>query len=52
MGTTDITIGILTPTRNDRPLFLDQYNEIIKSQTLQPHEIIKVDYKPVSNKKD
>tara|TARA_Y100001972_G_scaffold123236_1_gene170155 strand:- start:262 stop:951 length:690 start_codon:yes stop_codon:yes gene_type:complete len=45
-------IGILTPTRGDRPLFVDQYNEIIKSQTLQPDEIIKVDYKPVSQKKD
>ena len=53
MGTTSKhTIGLLTPTRGDRPLFVDQYNEIIKSQTLQPNEIIKIDYPPVSGKKD
>jgi len=52
MGQTSHTIGILTPTRGDRPLFVDQYNEIIKSQTLQPDEIIMVDYPPVSDKKD
>ena len=45
-------IGLLTPTRGDRPLFVDQYNEIIKSQTLQPDEIIMVDYAPISDKKD
>ena len=52
MGRSSHTIGILTPTRGDRPLFVDQYNEIIKSQTLQPDEIIMVDYPPVSDKKD
>ena len=53
MGTTGkCRVGLLTPTRGDRPLFNDQYNELIKSQTVQPDEIIKVDYKPVSDKKD
>ena len=52
MGSTSIKLGLLTPTRGDRPLFNDQYNELIKSQTLQPDEIIKVDYPPVSSKKD
>ena len=45
-------IGLITPTRNDRPLFKEQYNKIIKSQTLQPDEIIMVDYEPVSKDKD
>ena len=53
MGTTSkYKVGLLTPTRGDRPLFNDQYNELIKSQTVQPDEIIKVDYDPISHKKD
>ena len=53
MGTTSkYKVGLLTPTRGDRPLFNDQYNELIKSQTVQPDEIIKVDYEPISHKKD
>jgi hypothetical protein len=43
---------LITPTRGDRPLFKEQYWNIIKSQTVQPDEVIVMDYKPESDKKD
>lgn len=43
---------LVTPTRGDRPLFKDQYWNIIKSQTLQPDEVILMDYPAESDKKD
>ena len=43
---------LITPTRGDRPVFKDQYWNIIKSQTKQPDEVIVVDYEPKSNNKD
>lgn len=43
---------LITPTRGDRPVFKEQYWNIIKSQTKQPDEVIVVDYEPKSNEKD
>ncbi len=43
---------LITPTRGDRPVFKDQYWNIIKSQTKQPDEVIVVDYEPKSKDKD
>ncbi len=45
-------IAIVTPTRGDRPLFTEQYHNIIKNQTVQPDEVIIVDYEPISKEKD
>lgn len=45
-------IGILIPTRNDRPGFLDNCLRMIEAQTLKPALILTVDYKPESDKCD
>ena len=53
MGTTSRSrLALITPTRGDRPLFEKQYNNIIKNQTVQPDEIIIVDYPPISKEID
>ena len=41
-------LALITPTRGDRPLFEKQYNNIIKNQTVQPDEVIIIDYPPVN----
>ncbi len=42
----------ITPTRGDRPEFLQQCRKLISKQTLQPTDIIFMDYKPESKKRD
>jgi glycosyltransferase involved in cell wall biosynthesis len=42
-------IGIIIPTRNDRPGFLENCLRMLKAQTLQPEVIEVVDYIPVSD---
>ena len=41
-------IGVVIPTRGDRPLFLKNFFRLIKNQTLQPTEIYLVDESPSS----
>jgi len=53
MGTTSRSrLALITPTRGDRPLFEKQYNNIIKNQTVQPDEVIIIDYPPISKEID
>ncbi len=44
--------GVLIPTRGDRPLFLKQCLKLIQAQTIQPDEILIVDYPPKSEAND
>jgi glycosyltransferase involved in cell wall biosynthesis len=44
--------AVIIPTRNDRPKFIEQCKKLLKRQTLQPTEVIWVDYKPESAAKD
>jgi len=44
--------AIIIPTRKDRPAFIEQCKFLIKRQSLQPNEVIWVDYEPTSNNKD
>lgn len=41
-------VGILTPDRGDRPLFLEQWRRMIDRQTLKPEIVELVDYEPLS----
>ena len=45
-------VALVIPTRGDRPQFLKQCHHLISRQTLQPNEIIFVDYAPKSSFKD
>lgn len=45
-------ISIIIPTRGDRPQYLAQCLKMMKAQTIQPDNIILVDYKPLSNEND
>lgn len=45
-------VGVLIPTRGDRPLFLENYLRMVRTQTHQPARIHVVDYKPFSNSCD
>jgi glycosyltransferase involved in cell wall biosynthesis len=45
-------LALVIPTRGDRPKFLKQCHHLISRQTLQPDEIIFVDYAPKSSMKD
>ena len=42
-------IGLIVPTRGDRPQFLKHAHFLISEQTLQPDEVVVVDYPPKSN---
>ena len=44
--------ALIIPTRGDRPKFIEQCKKLISKQTLQPTEIIWVDYPPESGNKD
>ncbi len=41
-------IGVLIPDRGDRPAFLKQCKKYLAYQTVQPHEVLFVDYAPES----
>lgn len=45
-------IGVLIPTRNDRPKFLEQAKRLLANQTLQPNEICIVDDIPLNDEMD
>lgn len=45
-------IGCLTPTRGDRPQFIEQCKRLMKLQTLKPNEWEIVDDEPLSNEVD
>ena len=45
-------IGVIIPTRGDRPLFLKNCLRLIKNQTLQPYEVYFVDDPPTSDQCD
>lgn len=45
-------IGIIVPTRGDRPKFLENCLRLIQNQTLKPHVVKVVDFAPISDKKD
>ena len=45
-------IAVIIPTRGDRPKFLKQCHKLIAKQTLQPNEVIIVDYAAKSSLKD
>lgn len=44
--------ALIIPTRGDRPEFIEQCKHLIKNQTLQPDEVIWMDYPPESAGKD
>lgn len=44
--------ALVIPTRGDRPQFIEQCKSLIARQTLQPTEVLWMDYKPESNRKD
>ena len=45
-------IAVIIPTRGDRPQFLKQCHHLISKQTLKPHKVFVMDYKPESSQKD
>jgi len=45
-------VGLITPTRGDRPQFIEQCKKLMKLQTLQPNEWEIVDEKPLNNEVD
>lgn len=45
-------LGIVTPTRGDRPEFLKHRHWLMEQQTRQPDEDAVVDYAPADNQKD
>lgn len=45
-------IGVVVPTRGDRPGFLKRCKQMIAAQTLQPVQVVFVDYPPVSDDND
>lgn len=45
-------IGVLIPTRGDRPLFIKQCLKLMQAQTMQPDEILVVDDPPKSKAND
>lgn len=45
-------IGVLIPYRNDRPRFLEHLKLMLETQTVQPNEVLYVDYKPESDAVD
>lgn len=50
--TLNMKIGVLIPTRNDRPLFMENCLRMLQAQTLQPAIIEIVDDPPRSHDKD
>lgn len=44
--------ALIIPTRGDRPDFITQCKKLIKNQSLQPTDVIWMNYKPESNSKD
>jgi len=47
-----MNFALIIPTRGDRPKFIKQCKYLISKQTLQPTEVIWMDYKPESSAKD
>jgi hypothetical protein len=47
-----LRIGVIIPTRKDRPRFLDNYLRMLDTQSLQPDKLLIVDYVPKSEKCD
>lgn len=47
-----LKIGVIIPSRGDRPALLRNCMRMLKRQTLQAHQICLVDYKPKSESKD
>jgi glycosyltransferase involved in cell wall biosynthesis len=45
-------VGVIVPTRGDRPLFLQNCKRLISNQTLKPTEVLFVDFKPINSQKD
>lgn len=45
-------IGVIIPTRGDRPLLLKNCLRQLKAQTLQPTEVAVIDYVPFTKEKD
>lgn len=45
-------IGVLIPTRGDRVKFLAQANKLLSKQTMKPHEVNIVNFKPSDGNKD
>lgn len=48
----EVKVGVLVPTRGDRPELLDFARKQIARQTLQPHKVIFMDEKPKSSEPD
>jgi len=47
-----VRIVVITPTRGDRPQFMEHCRWLVRQQTLQPDEHIVIDYPPVSDEPD
>tara|TARA_R100000655_G_scaffold110058_2_gene167261 strand:- start:8 stop:838 length:831 start_codon:yes stop_codon:yes gene_type:complete len=45
-------IGVIVPTRGDRPQFIQQCHKLIARQTRKPDHIFVMDYQPESGQKD
>ena len=45
-------IGVLIPTRGDRELLLSQAKQLLSKQTMQPDEVLIVDFKPTDDNGD
>lgn len=48
----NIKIGIIVPDRGDRPLFRKHCEYLISKQTVQPTQVVWVDFMPISNEVD
>ena len=47
-----IKIGVICPTRGDRPVFMEQFHRMLSRQTLQPDVVEIVDYSAISDECD
>ena len=47
-----MNFAIVIPTRNDRPKFVEQCKKFLRRQSVQPSEVIWVNYSPLSNQRD
>lgn len=45
-------VGVLIPTRGDRPLFLDNAKRMLDAQSLQPNVVELVNFRPKDDQKD
>lgn len=48
----DIKVGVICPTRGDRPKFLEQFKKYVSRQTLQPTVVEIVDFEPTDDSCD